>query len=73
MGQSSGVSGTDEKGGLVRRVFYAPSDIGPAGLTWVIHFASLYYMYPEELRAKVDRRATKPAGAKWFEIVSKDM
>ena len=26
--------------------------------TWVIHFAPFYYMLPEELRAKVDRRAT---------------
>jgi len=53
-------------GGLVQRAFYAPSDIGPAGLTWVIHFAPFYYMLPEELRAKVDRRATRPAGAKWL-------
>jgi cation diffusion facilitator CzcD-associated flavoprotein CzcO len=55
-----------EMGGLVQRAFYAPSDIGPAGLTWVIHFAPFYYMLPEELRAKVDRRATRPAGAKWL-------
>lgn len=55
-----------EKGSLVRRIFYAPSDVGPAGLTWIIHFPSMYYMFPEELRAKIDQRATRPAGAKWL-------
>jgi cation diffusion facilitator CzcD-associated flavoprotein CzcO len=55
-----------EMGGLVQQTFYAPSDVGPAGLTWIIHFPSIYYLFPEKLRAKIDRRATRPAGAKWL-------
>ena len=55
-----------EKGGIARHVFYPPSDVGPPGLNWLIHFPSLYYRLSEDLRAKVDQRATRPAGAKWL-------
>lgn len=55
-----------EKGGLARHIFYTSSDVGPPGLNWVIHFPSIYYLLPEELRAKIDQRATRPAGAKWL-------
>jgi FAD-dependent urate hydroxylase len=55
-----------EQGGIARRIFYTPSDVGPPGLNWVIHFPSLYFQLPEELRHKIDQRATRPAGAKWL-------
>jgi thioredoxin reductase len=55
-----------EKGGFARHIFYPPSDVGPPGLNWLIHYPSLYYLLPEDLRAKVDQRATRPAGAKWL-------
>lgn len=55
-----------EKGGIARRVFYTPSDVGPPGLNWVIHYPSIYYLLPEDVRAKIDQRATRPAGAKWL-------
>lgn len=55
-----------EKGGIAKHVFYTSSDVGPPGLNWIIHFPSLFYRLPAELRAKVDQRATRPAGAKWL-------
>ena len=55
-----------ERGGIARRIFYTPSDVGPPGLNWVIQFPSLYFQLPEELRRKIDQRATRPAGAKWL-------
>jgi len=50
----------------IRRVFYAPSDVGPPGLNWLIHFPELFRLLPPEARAKIERRATRPAGAKWL-------
>lgn len=55
-----------EKGGIAKHIFYTSSDVGPPGLNWIIHFPSFYYLLPEELRAKIDHRATRPAGAKWL-------
>lgn len=55
-----------EKGGPARHLFYTWSDVGPPGLNWIIQYPSIYYMLPEETRAKIDLRATRPAGAKWL-------
>lgn len=55
-----------EKGGIAKHIFYTSSDVGPPGLNWIIHFPSLFYLLPAELRAKIDQRATRPAGAKWL-------
>jgi FAD-dependent urate hydroxylase len=55
-----------ERGGIARRIFYTPSDVGPPGLNWIIQFPSVYFQLPEELRRKIDQRATRPAGAKWL-------
>jgi FAD-dependent urate hydroxylase len=55
-----------EMGGIPQRVLYAPSDVGPPGLNWLIHFPSVFYLLPADLRAKIDQRATRPAGAKWL-------
>ena len=55
-----------EKGGVARHIFYTPSDVGPPGLNWLIHFPSFYYALTPKLRDMVDQRATRPAGAKWL-------
>ncbi len=55
-----------DKGGIVRALCYAPSDVGQPGLSWLIHYPSLYFQLPEDLRVKIDQRATRPAGAKWL-------
>ena len=55
-----------EKSGVARHVFYPPSDVGPPGLSWAIHFASVYFQLPEAVRRKIYQRATRPAGAKWL-------
>ncbi|MEO7003576.1 MAG: NAD(P)-binding domain-containing protein [Ktedonobacterales bacterium] len=50
----------------IRSVFYPASDVGPPGLNWLIHFPEVFRQLPPELRAKIERRATRPAGAKWL-------
>jgi cation diffusion facilitator CzcD-associated flavoprotein CzcO len=55
-----------EKGGPTRRIFYTWSDVGPPGLNWIIQYPTVYYLLPDDLRAKIDQRATRPAGAKWL-------
>jgi cation diffusion facilitator CzcD-associated flavoprotein CzcO len=49
-----------------RRLAHAPSDVGPPGLSWLIHFGSLFRRLPEKVRNRVADRATRPAGARWL-------
>lgn len=48
------------------RLLHAPSDVGPPGLNWLIHFSGAFRHLPTSLRAKIGRRATRPAGARWL-------
>lgn len=51
---------------LSRALIHAPSDVGPPGLSWLIHFGGFFRLLPPPLRATVTRRATRPAGARWL-------
>ena len=52
--------------GPLKHVFYPPSDVGPPGLNWLIHFPSLYRQLPVATRAMLEGRAIRPAGAPWL-------
>jgi cation diffusion facilitator CzcD-associated flavoprotein CzcO len=52
--------------GAARHLFYPSSDVGPAGLSWLIHYAQLYRQLPDGLRARIEARATRPSGAPWL-------
>lgn len=52
--------------GPARHIFYPPSDVGPAGLSWLIHYPLHFRKLRSELRAHIDERATRPAGAPWL-------
>jgi cation diffusion facilitator CzcD-associated flavoprotein CzcO len=54
--------------GPARHLFYAPSDIGPAGISWIVAFPLLYRLLPEKLRIALDTRSIRPAVAKWIRI-----
>lgn len=51
---------------LTRRIFYPPSDVGPAGLSWVVNYPGLFRMLPEDARLKIDRRSVRPSVAQWL-------
>ncbi len=41
---------------FTRRIFYPPSDVGPAGVSWLVNYPGIFRMLPDEARAKIDRR-----------------
>ena len=55
-----------ELGGLARKVFYPPADVGPVGLNWLVATPGVFRLIPETPRLKLGRRAVRPSGAKWL-------
>jgi len=49
-----------------RRLLYAPSDVGPPGLNWLLHFPLVFRHLPLRTRLVITRRAVKPAAARWL-------
>jgi cation diffusion facilitator CzcD-associated flavoprotein CzcO len=49
-----------------RQLLYAPSDVGPPGLNWLLHFPLVFRRFPVRLRKAITRRAVRPAGARWL-------
>src|SRR5579883_1028909 len=52
--------------GPLKRLFYPPSDVGPPGINWLVHFPLLFSHLPEQIRSGIDRRSVRPAGAQWL-------
>jgi FAD-dependent urate hydroxylase len=52
--------------GLMTRVLYAPSDIGPAGLSRLLTFPDAFARIPRGTRERLDRRAIAAAGSGWL-------
>jgi thioredoxin reductase len=52
--------------GFAKRLFYPPSDIGPAGLSWIVAFPQLYRRFSENARTALDTRSVRPAAAPWI-------
>jgi NADPH-dependent 2,4-dienoyl-CoA reductase/sulfur reductase-like enzyme len=52
--------------GPVSQLLYAPSDIGPAGLSRVLTFPDAFARIPWPTRTRLDRRAIRPAGSGWL-------
>lgn len=49
-----------------RRILYAPSDVGPPGLNWLLHFPLAFRLLPLKLQRAATRRAVRPAAARWL-------
>jgi len=49
-----------------RQILYAPSDVGPPGLNWLLHFPLAFRLLPASIRSAITRRAVRPAGARWL-------
>lgn len=52
--------------GPAKRIFYPPSDVGPAGISWVVAFPLFFKNLPEKTRIAIDARSTRPAVAPWM-------
>lgn len=53
-------------GKAVRRFLYAPTDVGPAGLSQLLARPHLVRRLPRSLQDKLRKRAVRPAGARWL-------
>jgi FAD-dependent urate hydroxylase len=53
-------------GAFTRRLLYAPTDVGPAGLSQLLARPDLLRHLPRGLQNKLRRRAVRPAGARWL-------
>jgi FAD-dependent urate hydroxylase len=53
-------------GTFTRRILYAPTDVGPAGLSQLLARPDLLKHLPRGLQNKLRKRAVRPAGARWL-------
>lgn len=60
-------------GGGIRKLLYAPTDVGPAGLSQLCARPDLYNKMPRSLQDRLRRRAVRPAGARWLVDRLKDV
>lgn len=52
--------------GPAKHIFYPPSDVGPAGLSWLFAYPLLFSRLPAKTRISMDQRAVRPAVAPWL-------
>lgn len=53
-------------GKFTNRLLYAPTDVGPAGISQLVARPDLFRLLPRELQDKLRKRAVRPAGARWL-------
>jgi len=53
-------------GSFTRRLLYAPTDVGPAGLSQLLARPDLVRRLPRRLQDVMTKRAVRPAGARWL-------
>jgi cation diffusion facilitator CzcD-associated flavoprotein CzcO len=51
---------------MVRRLLYAPADIGPAGVSWLVASPSWFKRLPIGVQVPLARRSIRPAGSGWL-------
>lgn len=52
--------------GPLKRLFYPPSDVGPAGISWIVSFPLLFRRFSHNARVTMDTRSVRPAVAPWM-------
>lgn len=52
--------------GFAKRIFYPPSDIGPAGISWLVAFPQVFRRLSDQQRVVIDARCVRPAAAPWI-------
>jgi FAD-dependent urate hydroxylase len=53
-------------GPIVRRVLYAPTGVGPAGLSWIVAMPELFRHLPIQTRERIAYRSIRPAATGWL-------
>jgi cation diffusion facilitator CzcD-associated flavoprotein CzcO len=53
-------------GRITRQILYAPTDVGPAGISQLMARPDLLKHLPRGLKDKLARRCIRPAGARWL-------
>jgi thioredoxin reductase len=53
-------------GKFTRRLLYAPTDVGPAGISHLMARPELLRQLPRGLQDKLRKRSIRPAGARWL-------
>ncbi|MFL6436495.1 MAG: FAD-dependent oxidoreductase [Terriglobales bacterium] len=53
-------------GSAVRKLLYAPTDVGPAGLSQLLARPDLVRKLPRSVQDRLRRRAVRPAGSRWL-------
>jgi len=53
-------------GSVVRNLLYAPTDVGPAGISQLTARPDVLRKLPRGLQDKLRKRAVRPAGARWL-------
>jgi len=53
-------------GSAVRNLLYAPTDVGPAGISQLMARPDLLRKLPRGIQDKLRKRAVRPAGARWL-------
>jgi hypothetical protein len=52
--------------GVISRLLYPPTDVGPPGLNWLCGAPMLMRRLPAGVRRKIEIRAVRPSGANWL-------
>ena len=60
-------------GEFTRRLLYAPTDVGPAGVSQLMARPDLLRRLPRQLQDKLRKRSVRPAGARWLVDRLKDV
>ena len=60
-------------GTITRNILYAPTDVGPAGLSQLVARPHLLRALPRCLQDRIRKRAVRPAGARWLVDRLKDI
>ena len=53
-------------GGIVELALYAPTDVGPPGLSWIVALPDAFRRLPQKTQDRVAYRSIRPAAASWL-------
>jgi cation diffusion facilitator CzcD-associated flavoprotein CzcO len=53
-------------GRVVQYVLYAPTDVGPAGLSWIVALPDAFRRLPQKTQDRLAYRSIRPAAASWL-------
>jgi FAD-dependent urate hydroxylase len=54
------------RGGIVQVLLYAPTDVGPPGLSWLVALPNAFRRLPETTQSRFAYRSIRPAAASWL-------